>query len=57
LSNDVEGNRYDIGTASIRLVRAGNLVQVLFSNRLEAKYLYRELAERYKRAEERLRGV
>jgi len=57
LSDDVEGSRYDIGTASIRLVRAGNLVQIVFSNRLEAKYLYRELAERYKRAEEKLRGI
>jgi hypothetical protein len=57
LSDDVEGSRYDIGTASIRMVRAGNLVQIFFSNKLEAKYLYRELAERYKRAEERLRGI
>jgi len=55
LSDDVEGSRNDIGTASIRLVRAGNLVQILFSNPLEAKYLYRELTERYKRAQERLR--
>jgi len=55
--DDVEASRYDIGTTSIRLVRAGNVVQILFSSPLEAKYLYRELAERYKQAEDRLKGV
>jgi len=33
----------------------GNVLQILFSNSLEAKYHYRELAERCKRAEERLK--
>jgi hypothetical protein len=56
LSNDVEGSHYDIGTTSVRLVRVGNIVQILFSNRFEAKVLYRELAERYKRDAEKLRG-
>lgn len=57
MSNDVESNQYDIGTTSIRLVRLGNVIQILFSNSLEAKYLYKELAERYKRAEDRLKGA
>jgi len=57
MSNDVESSQYDIGTTSIRLVRVGNVIQIVFSNSLEAKYLYKELAERYKGAEDRLKGV
>ena len=57
MSHDVEAGRYDIGTTSIKLVRVGNVIQILFSSPLEAKYLYRELAERYKRAEDKLKGV
>ena len=56
LNGYVESSRYDIGTTSIRLVRVGNVIQLLFSSPLEAAYLYRELSERYKRAEERLKG-
>lgn len=57
MSNDVESNRYDIGTTSIRLVRVGNIIQIIFSSSLEAGYLYKELAARYKRAEDKLKGV
>lgn len=57
MSNDVEARQFDIGTTSIRLVRVGNVIQILFSSQLEAKFLYKELAERYKRAEDRLKGV
>ncbi len=56
MSSDVEGSRFDVGTTSIRLVRVGNAVQILFSSSLEAKLLYNELFEKYKRAEERLKG-
>ena len=45
LGDDVEASEFDIGTTSIRLVRVGNVLQILFSSSLEAKYLYRELAE------------
>jgi hypothetical protein len=55
LSNDVDASQFDIGTTSIRLVRVGNTIQILFSSPLEARFLYKELAERYKRDEERLR--
>lgn len=55
--DDVEASHYDIGTTSIRLIRVGNVIQILFSSPLEAKYLYNELAERYKRAEDRLKDV
>ena len=54
LSGDVEGMTFDIGTTSVRLVRAGNVVQVLFSNSMEARFLYRQLFERYKREQESL---
>lgn len=47
----------DIGTTSIRLVRVGNVIQILFSSSLEAKFLYGELAEKYKRAEDKLKGA
>ena len=55
--DDVDASHYDIGTTSIRLVRAGNVVQILFSSSIEAEYLYAELAKKYKQAEDRLRGV
>ena len=55
--DDVEASHYDIGTTSIRLIRVGNVIQILFSSPLEAKYLYNELEERYKRAEDRLKDV
>ena len=55
MGSDVEGSHYDIGTTSIRVVRVGNIIQVLFSNAWEAKYLYGELAEKYKQAEEEFR--
>ena len=54
--SDVEASQFDIGSTSIRLVRVGNVLQILFSSSLEAEYLYKELVERYKRAEERLKG-
>jgi len=53
---DVESNQFDIGTTSIRLVRAGNILQILFCSPDEAECLHRELAERHRRAEERLKG-
>jgi hypothetical protein len=56
LSDDVEGSQFDIGTTSVRLIRVGNVVQILFSSSLEAKLLYNELFEKHKRAEERLKG-
>jgi hypothetical protein len=56
LSDDVNASEFDIGTTSIRLIRVGNVLQILFSSSLEAKYLYRELAERHKRAQETLKG-
>lgn len=56
-NNDVQASRYDIGTTSIKLVRVGNVIQIIFSSPLEAKYLYKELGEKYKRAEDKLKGA
>lgn len=56
MSQEAEAKLFDIGTTSIRLVRVGNIVHIVFSGSLEAKFLYKELAERYKQAEEKLRG-
>jgi hypothetical protein len=56
LTSDVEGSQFDIGTTSIRPVRVGNVVQILFSSSLESKLLYNELFEKYKRAEDVLKG-
>lgn len=55
LSDDVDGGSYDLGTTSVRLIRVGSVIQIFYSNPLEAKFIYRELAERYKREEEELR--
>ncbi len=56
MNEDVEADQFDIGTTSIRLVRVGNVIHIVFSSSLEARFLYKELAERYKRDEKRLRG-
>jgi len=55
LSKDIEAEGFDIGTTSIRLVRVGNVIQIVFSNSLEAAFLFRELAEKYKQDEERMK--
>ena len=57
IKDDVDASHYDIGTTSIRLVRVGNVIQILFSSALEAEYLYSELVEKYKRAEDALKGA
>jgi hypothetical protein len=51
MSEDVEASEYDLGTTPVRLVRVGNVVQILFSNELEAGFFYSETATRFKRAE------
>ena len=51
MNDDIESNQFDIGTTSIRLIRAGNVIQMLFSNKFDAKILYREIVEKYKRDE------
>ena len=57
MNNDVEAYEYDIGVTSIRLVRAGNVIQILFSKKLSAKLFYRELVEKYKLEQDKFRGT
>ena len=52
--SDVEASTYDLGTTSVRLIRVGNAVQLLFSNKREAGFLYTELSSRFKRMQEEL---
>jgi hypothetical protein len=54
-SSDFEASEYDLGTTSVRLIRAGNVVQAIFSNRMDARVVYADLASRFKRESERLR--
>ncbi len=51
-SSDIEASEYDLGTTSVRLVRVGNVVQIIFSNKLEAKFYYADAATRFKRIQE-----
>lgn len=45
MSSDVEAREYDLGTTSVRLIRAGNVVQMFFSNKLDAKFYFDSAAE------------
>ncbi len=53
--SDVEASQYDLGSTSIRLIRVESVVQILFSNKLEAKFFYEETATRFKRDERKFR--
>ncbi len=55
-SSDIEANEYDLGTTSVRLVRVGNVVQALFSNPLEAKLFFSEVASKFKKAQAEFGG-
>jgi len=35
MKNDVESTQYDIGTTHVRLIRVGNVIQILFSSSRE----------------------
>jgi hypothetical protein len=52
-SSDIDGSEYDLGTTSVRLIRVGNVVQVIFSSKLEAKLFYDDVASTFKREERR----
>lgn len=55
MSGYIEAQEFGIGTTSVKLVRVGNVLQIVFSSSLEAAFLFKELVEKYKRDEERLR--
>ncbi len=51
MNDEVESDQFDIGTTSIKLIRVGNVIQMLSSNKFDAKILYREIVEKYKQDE------
>jgi hypothetical protein len=51
-SPDVEESEYDLGVTSVRLVRVGNVIQIIFSKKLAAAFYYAETSTRFKREEE-----
>ncbi len=53
-SSDFEASEYDLGTTSVRLTRAGNVIQFIFSNKSDARIYYAEAASRLKRLEDEL---
>jgi hypothetical protein len=48
---DMETNQYATGTTSLTLIRVGELVEILFSNKSKAKLFYKELAEKFKQTD------
>lgn len=52
--SDVEAREYDLGTTSVRLVRVGNMIQLLYSNKRDAGFLFAELSSRFKRIQNEL---
>ena len=50
-SSDFEASEYDLGVTSVRLIRVGNVVQVVFSKKLAASYFYAEASARFKKTE------
>ena len=57
MSDDIESSEYDLVTNTISLIRIGNIVQVLFSQKIAAKVFYMELAAKFKRDQEQNRGT
>ena len=52
--SDVGVAVYDLGTTSVRLIRTENLVQLMYSNKAEAGFLFAELSSRFKRMQDEL---
>jgi hypothetical protein len=46
-ASDFEASEYDVGTTSVRLVRVGSVIQVVFSNKSDAKIVYAELSSKF----------
>ena len=54
-SSDFDASEYDLGTTSVRLILVGNVVQAIFSSKLEARLFYDDAASTFKREETRFR--
>ena len=55
-SSDFELSTYNLGTTSVRLIRAVNIIQIVFSNRTDAKVVYAELASKFMSDEKKFRS-
>jgi hypothetical protein len=55
-SSDFEASEYDLGVTSVRLIRVGNVVEIVFSKKLAAEFYYAEAATRFKKEEEEFKG-
>lgn len=54
-SSDFVAEEYDLGTTSVMLVRVGNVIQLVYSNKIDARLLHAELSSRFKRIQDELR--
>jgi hypothetical protein len=54
-SSDFEASQYDLGATSVRLIRVGNVIQIIFNKKLAAEFYYSEISTRFKSEEEELK--
>ena len=54
-SSEFEANEYDLGTTSVRLLRVGNVIQMVFSNKIDARFYFSEAASKFKRLQDEWR--
>lgn len=54
--NDVDARTFDIGVSSVRMLRAGSMIQVLFSNGRTAGFFYAEWVKLFEKMEMGLKG-
>lgn len=54
-SSDVDASDFDLGTTSVRLVWVGNIVQAIFSNKVDAKLFYEDVKSTFKSEQDRLK--
>lgn len=52
---DFEASEYDLGATSVRLIRVGNVIQIVFSKKLAAEFYYADASARFKSEAEGLK--
>ena len=55
LPSDIEAREFDLGVTSVRLIRVGNVVQLVFSRKLAAELYFAEASTRFKKEEDEFR--
>jgi hypothetical protein len=53
--SDVQASEFALGDTSVRVIRVGNIIQVVFSKKMEAEYYYADAAAGFKSDEEAMR--